>query len=50
MTKTCRHCGRAIAAWVFVDFSDTPGWVHDDSGESLCRPDDFDSPQAESLP
>jgi hypothetical protein len=48
-TANCRYCRRRLA-WGFVDYSDTPGWVHRDTDEALCRPDDPDSPQAEPEP
>lgn len=42
----CHHDEREIE-WGFVDYSDTPGWVHVDDDEALCDIDDPKSTQAE---
>lgn len=43
----CAHCEEEIE-WDYVDYSDTPGWVHVDTQQALC--DEYegnDPPQAE---
>lgn len=42
----CANCDKEIEQG-FVDYSDTPGLVHSESGEALCDPSQEDSPDAE---
>lgn len=42
---TCDNCDRVIEMG-FVDYSDTPGYVHVHNDEALCDPEAEDSPDA----
>lgn len=42
---TCAACDAPIR-WGTVDYSGTPGWVHDATDEAKCDPDAEDSPDA----